>query len=60
MNCPKSGRGKTRRRGYAASPGGGLKGETCKTCKFAERHRGWAKCGHSHAPKHTGGQGTDI
>lgn len=56
----KHGKHHVTRRGYAWKPGTGPDGEKCKGCSFAERHRKWAKCGHSSAPRHTGGKGTDI
>lgn len=56
----KMGRKPTQARGYAWAPGTGPAGETCGSCRFAGRRRRWAKCDNNHAPKHTGGKGTDI
>lgn len=48
-------------KGYAAPPGTGPKGETCKTCKhYYIGHRGhYRKCALMRA-RWTGGPGTDI
>lgn len=55
-------RRKTVPKGYAATPGGGPKGETCKTCEHYA-HRSFAKtyrkCGLLRAVW-TNGPGTDI
>jgi hypothetical protein len=57
------GRKTPQRKGYAAPPGSGPEGETCKTCKNLVRHCGGAKtylkCGLMRAIW-TGGYGTDI
>jgi hypothetical protein len=50
-------------RGYAALPGTGPAGESCKTCRFAYSRlatRRYWKCGHAAAPRATHGYGTDI
>lgn len=55
-------RRKTMPRGYAAAPGGGPKGETCKTCAhyaLRERAKKYRKCGLM-VKVWTGGPGTDI
>lgn len=47
--------------GYYAAPGTGPAGETCKTCRHAERHqssKAWWKCGKN--PRQTGSRRTDI
>lgn len=59
---PKKGRKPTPKRGYAAPPGTGPKGETCKTCKHIARvqhAKTYIKCGLQRA-HWTGGPGTDI
>lgn len=51
----------TSSKGYAATPGTGPKGETCKTCKHLVRlrySRTYLKC--AKARKVTKGPGTDI
>lgn len=55
-------RKKTVLRGYAAAPGTGPKGETCKSCRHYSGHRRskiYRKCGLVRA-RWTGGPGTDI
>jgi hypothetical protein len=54
----------TVKRGYAAPPGGGPSGETCKTCKHCHRFgnggsKHWIKCDLRRS-SWTGGEGTDI
>ncbi len=52
----------TKPNGYAALPGTGPKGETCKTCEHYSGYRRskiYRKCGLMQA-KWTGGPGTDI
>ena len=49
----------TVKRGYAALPGTGPAGETCKTCRHAKRFGGYSKCG-LQRNAWTGGEGTDI
>ncbi|MDE2105414.1 MAG: hypothetical protein KGL39_49765 [Patescibacteria group bacterium] len=50
-------------RGYAAAPGSGPQGETCRTCAHFVRRDGFAKvylkCGLMRA-HWTGGAGTDV
>lgn len=49
-----------KRKGYAAPPGTGPVGQTCRTCKhFARRRSRYLKCGLMRA-HWTGGTGTDI
>lgn len=59
----KSGKRKpTQPKGYAAPPGTGPQGETCKTCKHIARiqcAKVYRKCGLMRA-NWTGGPGTDI
>lgn len=52
-------RRKTKLRGYAAPPGTGPKGETCRTCKHKCNFGRYRKCGLIRA-RWTGGPGTDI
>lgn len=55
-------RKKTKPNGYAAAPGTGPKGETCKTCRYYSGHRRtkiYRKCELTRA-KWTGGPGSDI
>jgi hypothetical protein len=51
----------TKINGYAAPPGTGPKGETCKTCSFYTHRSGmkYRKC-YKIVAKWTGGPGTDI
>lgn len=59
---PADKRRKTIPKGYAALPGTGPKGETCKTCEHYSGHRRtkiYRKCGLMRA-QWTGGPGTDI
>lgn len=60
---PTKKRRKTTPKGYAAPPGGGPKGETCKTCEHYCRVGGhskaYRKCGLVRA-RWTNGPGTDI
>ncbi len=52
-------------RGYVCPPGSGPEGETCGTCKHANRqsnyseNKSWIKCGLNRT-RWTGGRGTDI
>lgn len=58
----KSGRKPTQPRGYAAPPGTGPEGETCKSCKHIYRNemsKTYLKCGLMRA-HWTGGAATDI
>jgi hypothetical protein len=55
-------RRKTVPKGYAAAPGTGPKGETCKTCVYIRRRsmgKTYLKCGKVYE-RWTGGPGTDI
>ena len=58
-----TGRKKTVKKGYAAPPGTGPEGETCKSCKFKTKKLGVAghflKCDLMRSAW-TGGTGTDI
>lgn len=48
-------------RGYAAIPGTGPDGESCGTCKHAQRHGRYSKCGHPYRlGRNTHGPATDI
>lgn len=52
----------TQAKGYAAPPGSGPAGETCKTCKHIYRNemaKTYLKCGLMR-PIWTGGAGTDV
>jgi hypothetical protein len=55
---------KYRANGYAAPPGSGPDGKTCKGCLWFRRNetynRTFLKCGHESAPKWTHSYGTDI
>lgn len=46
-------------RGYAAPPGSGPAGETCKTCQHIVRFKRYRKCGKRHSAWTHGG-GSDI
>lgn len=65
MDAPLTGRKKrklTFRRGHAAVPGSGPKGETCKTCQHLARielARTYPKCGLMRA-QWSRGRGTDV
>lgn len=61
-----TGKGLNRTRGYAATPGTGPQGETCRSCKHYAHNRGsegrskpYPKCGLMR-PLWTNGPGTDI
>lgn len=61
---PKGGKHYTRPKGYAAAPGSGPKGKTCRDCAHAVRYshnsrRRWPKCELA-AQKWTSGRGSDI
>jgi hypothetical protein len=60
---PSHGKHYVQPRGYVCPPGTGPRGETCRTCKNANRMRGgskrWIKCGLNRA-RWTGGRATDI
>ena len=47
------------KRGYAAPPGTGPSGETCKTCRHRMQYRRWNKCLLAR-DKWTGGPASDI
>lgn len=49
----------TRPNGYAANPGGGPRGKTCRSCKHKVRRDRYLKCALS-APNWTNGTGSDI
>ena len=58
----KKGRRPTQQRGYAAFPGTGPEGETCKTCRHIYRNemaKTYLKCGLMRSTW-TGGAATDI
>lgn len=62
LPCVNGGKRKTVAKGYAAPPGSGPPGETCKTCEhYARIRRGntYRKCALM-KPHWTGGPGTDI
>ena len=47
--------------GYAAPPGTGPAGETCRTCRYCRAYRRFTKCGHPiRRGKNTNGTATDI